>query len=250
MDLQLAGKTALVTGAASGIGRAIAIALAREGAHLALADRDLAGCEQTLVLARQAAPAVRGFARAMDVGRLLDHEALVAEACAQFGGLDLACNNAGISGELHPVAELTEAQWRQVLDVNLTGVFLGMHCQIPRMAGRGGSIVNIGSILSQVGWATAAAYVASKHGVLGLTRTAALEYAAQDVRINAIGPGFIRTPMIGEDPARLAQLATLHPMGRLGEPAEVADLVVFLGSPRARLVNGAYFAADGGFLAQ
>ena len=237
MDLQLAGKTALVTGAGSGIGRAVALAFAREGANLVLCDRDQAACEQTL--ARQA-----------DVTRMQDHEALVAEACAEFGGLDVACNNAGIAGELHPVAELTEAQWRQVLDVNLTGVFLGMHCQIPRMAGRGGSIVNIGSILSQVGWATAAAYVASKHGVLGLTRTAAIEYASQDVRINAIGPGFIRTPMIGDDPARLAQLATLHPMGRLGEPEEVADLVAYLASPRARLVNGAYFAADGGFLAQ
>lgn len=250
MDLQLAGKVALVTGAGSGIGRAIALALAREGAHLVLADRDLAGCEQTLAQARAAMPGARGLARLVDVARMQDHEALVAAAIAEFGALDVACNNAGISGELHPVAELGEAQWRQVLDVNLTGVFLGMHCQIPRMAGRGGSIVNIGSILSQVGWATAAAYVASKHGVLGLTRTAAIEYAAQDVRINAVGPGFIRTPMIGDDPARLAQLAALHPMGRLGEPAEVADLVAFLASPRARLVNGAYFAADGGFLAQ
>ena len=250
MDLQLAGKTALVTGAGSGIGRAVALAFAREGANLVLCDRDQAACEQTLAQVRATVPGARGLARQADVTRIQDHEALVAEACAEFGGLDVACNNAGIAGELHPVAELTEAQWRQVLDVNLTGVFLGMHCQIPRMAGRGGSIVNIGSILSQVGWATAAAYVASKHGVLGLTRTAAIEYASQDVRINAIGPGFIRTPMIGDDPARLAQLATLHPMGRLGEPEEVADLVAYLASPRARLVNGAYFAADGGFLAQ
>jgi NAD(P)-dependent dehydrogenase (short-subunit alcohol dehydrogenase family) len=250
MDLQLAGKVALVTGAGSGIGRAIALALAGEGAHLVLADRDLPGCEETLAQARAAVPGLRGLARQADVTRMADHQALVDAAITEFGALDVACNNAGIAGELLPVAELGEAQWRQVLDVNLTGVFLGMHCQIPRMAGRGGSIVNIGSILSQVGWATAAAYVASKHGVLGLSRTAAIEYAKQDVRINVIGPGFIRTPMIGDDPARLAQLATLHPMGRLGEPAEVADLVAYLASPRARLVNGAYFAADGGFLAQ
>ena len=250
MDLQLSGKTALVTGAASGIGRAIALAYAREGMNLVLADRDLAGCEQTLALACEAVPGLRGLARQADVARLADHEALAAAAVENFGALDVACNNAGIAGELHPVADLTEAQWRQVLDVNLTGVFLGMHCQIPRMTGRGGAIVNIASILAQVGWATAAAYTASKLGVLGLTRTATIEYAREGVRINAVGPGFVRTPMIGEDPAYLAHLATLHPMGRIGEPDEVADLVMFLSSPRARLINGAYFPADGGFLAQ
>ncbi len=250
MELELSGKTALVTGAGSGIGRAVALAFAREGANLVLGDRREASCRETLDLVRAQFPSVRGIALGADVARISDHEQMVARAQSEFGALDIACNNAGISGEMHPVGEMTPEAWRQVIDVNLTGVFLAMHCQIPAMAGRGGSIVNMSSILGQVGWANASAYTASKHGVLGLTRAAALEYARQSVRINAIGPGFIQTPMLGSDPQTLAQYAELHPIGRLGEPEEIADLVLYLSSPRASLVTGAYFAADGGFLAK
>lgn len=250
MELELKGKTAIVTGAGSGIGRAVALAFAREGANLVLADRRESACRETLELARAQYPALRGVALAADVARISDHERLVAAATGEFGGLDVACNNAGISGEMHTIGDMTPEAWREVIDVNLTGVFLAMHCQIPAMAGRGGSIVNMSSILGQVGWATAAAYTASKHGVVGLTRAAALEYARQSVRINAIGPGFIHTPMLGNDAQLLAQYADMHPIGRLGEPEEIADLVLYLSSPRSSLVTGAYFAADGGFLAK
>lgn len=250
MDLELKGKTAIVTGAGSGIGRAVALGFAREGANLVLADRRDSACRETLELAQAQTPGLRGVALAADVAKLADHERLVASAISEFGGLDVACNNAGISGEMHTVADMTPQGWREVIDINLTGVFLAMHCQIPAMAGRGGSIVNMSSILGQVGWATASAYTASKHGVIGLTRAAALEYARQSVRVNAIGPGFINTPMLGNDPQVLAQYAQMHPIGRLGEPQEIADLVLYLSSSRSSLVTGAYFAADGGFLAK
>lgn len=250
MDLELKGKTAIVTGAGSGIGRAVALAFAREGANLVLADRRESACRETLELARAATPALRGLALAADVARISDHERLVAAALAEFGGLDIACNNAGISGEMHAVGEMTPEGWREVIDVNLTGVFLAMHCQIPAMTARSGCIVNMSSILGQVGWANASAYTASKHGVLGLTKAAALEYARQSVRVNAIGPGFIHTPMLGTDEALLAQYAQMHPLGRLGEPDEIADLVLYLSSPRSSLVTGAYFVADGGYLAK
>lgn len=250
MDLELQGKTALVSGAGSGIGRAVALAFAAEGARLVLADRHEDACRATLEMARAAHPGLQGLAISADVARLADHQRLVATALSEFGSLDIACNNAGISGEMHPVAELSPEGWREVIDVNLTGVFLAMHCQIPAMAGRGGSIVNMSSILGQVGWANAAAYTASKHGVVGLTRAAALEYARAAVRVNAIGPGFIRTPMLGNDEQLLGQYAEMHPIGRLGKPEEIADLVLYLSSPRSSLVTGGYFAADGGYLAK
>lgn len=251
MDLELQGKAAIVTGAASGIGRAIALALSREGAGLVLADIDVAGCERTLALMRAARGDAKGVVVRADASQYADHEATVNAALDAFGGLDVAVNNAGIGGEANIVGELSPEGWRRVIDVNLNGVYYAMHAQLPALLARGGgAIVNIASILGQVGWRTASAYVASKHGVVGLTRTAALEYAERGIRINAVGPGFVETPILGEDPATLAHLATLHPVQRLGQPEEIGDLVAYLASARASLVTGAYYPADGGYLAQ
>lgn len=251
MDLELQGKAAIVTGAASGIGRAIALALSREGADLVLADIDVAGCERTLALMRAVRGDVQGVVIRADAGEYGDHEATVNAALDAYGGLDIAVNNAGIGGEAKITSETSPEGWRRVIDVNLNGVYYAMHAQLPALLARGGgAIVNIASILGQAGWRTASAYVASKHGVVGLTKSAALEYAERGIRINAVGPGFIETPILGEDPEALRQLAALHPVKRLGRPEEVGDLVAYLASARASLVTGAYYPVDGGYLAQ
>lgn len=250
MDLGLKGKTALVTGAGSGIGRAVALAFAAEGANVVLTDLKQEGLDETLRLMREVSSG-EGATLIADAGSPEDHQRAVDLAVERFGGLHAACNNAGIGGESNPVADLSPEGFRKVIEVNLLGVFYGMHAQIPAMLrGEGGAIVNIASILGQVGWENSSPYVSSKHGVVGLTRSAALEYARQGVRVNAVGPGFIQTPILGQDQAALDHLASLHPMGRMGQPEEVANLVVFLCSPRASLMTGGYYPADGGYLAR
>jgi NAD(P)-dependent dehydrogenase (short-subunit alcohol dehydrogenase family) len=248
----LQGKTALVSGGGSGIGRAIAQVYAREGANVVISDVDEAGAEETLRLIGDGAREAEAIFVRADSGSKEDNESLVEAAVERYGALHVACNNAGISGEITPIAEHTPEGWERVIRINLSGVFYAMRAQIPRMlAAGGGSIVNISSILGQVGSAGSSAYTAAKHGVVGLTRTAALEYSARGVRVNVVGPGYIETPMLNvlSEEAR-ATAAGLHPIGRLGTSEEVAELVLWLSSDRASFVTGAYYAVDGGYLAR
>ena len=250
--MQLREKTGIVTGAGSGIGRAIALAFAREGARLVLSDIDSEGGERVAREIRESNPEAEVVFQRADAASPEDHATLVGVAKDRFGGLQLAVNNAGIGGELNPVGDLSVDGWRKVVEINLSGVFYAMHAQIPAMLeSGGGAIVNIASILGQVGTPGAAGYVAAKHGVVGLTQTAALDYATRGVRINAIGPAYIDTPLLSAlpDDARAA-LVSLHPMGRLGRAEEVAALAVWLASEGASFVTGSYYPVDGGYLAQ
>lgn len=242
---------AIVTGAGSGIGRAIAVLYAAEGARVVVSDiSEKGGNEVVEEIKAKGGQAV--FARA-DSSKAEDNKNLVEQAVQQFGGLHLAVNNAGIGGPLGPVGEYPVDGWEKVVAINLSGVFYGLRYQIPAMlqAG-GGSIVNMASILGKVGTKGSCAYVAAKHGVVGLTETAALEYAAQNIRVNAIGPGYIVTPLIENslDEAARNALIGLHPMGRLGKAEEVANLALWLNSDKASFVTGAYYNVDGGYLAQ
>ena len=244
-------KVAIVTGAASGIGAAIALELAGRGATVIVADIDLAAAQGVADQIRAAG----GGAHALeaDVADPEANERLAAFAVETGGRLDLAVNNAGISGPTESVADYPLDGWKRVIDINLNGVFYGMKYQIAAMLrSGGGSIVNMASILGSVGWAGSPAYVAAKHALVGLTKTAAIEYAQRGVRVNAVGPGFIDTPLLADnlDAKTLAQLSSLHPVGRLGTSEEVSALTCFLLSDRASFTTGSYHLVDGGFTAR
>jgi NAD(P)-dependent dehydrogenase (short-subunit alcohol dehydrogenase family) len=176
----------------------------------------------------------------------------VKEAIEKFGRLDIAVNNAGIGGPQKQVGEYEIEEWDKVVGINLSGVFYGMRYQIPEMLKNNkGSIINVASILGSVGFAQSCAYVAAKHGVVGLTKTAALEYSAQGIRVNSVGPAFIKTPLLEDlEQELLDQLVSLHPIGRLGEPEEVAQLILWLAGEKSSFDSGAYYPLDGGYLAR
>lgn len=248
----LESKVAIVTGASSGIGRAVALAYARAKAKVVVSDMNAVGGQETVELVRKQGGEASFIAA--DVGSPQDCESLVARTVERYGRLDIACNNAGIGGDLAKTADYPLEAWERVIRINLSGVFYCMKYQIPQMlqAG-GGAIVNMASILAAVGFANAPAYTAAKHGVLGLSKTAALEYGAAGVRVNVVGPGFIHTPMIAgleSDDAALHSLVDAHPLGRLGRPEEVAELVLWLSSPASSFATGAYYPLDGGYLAR
>ncbi|NKE72672.1 glucose 1-dehydrogenase [Nitrospiraceae bacterium HYJII51-Mn-bac16s-1-B09] len=243
-------KVALVTGAGSGIGREIACHYAAAGAAVVVSDLNEKGGEETV--SKIASDGGQATFLKADSSKPAQSEALVTAAVKQYGGLHIACNNAGVGGPSAPVGEYPLDAWDKVISINLSGVFYGMRYQLPAMlASGGGAIVNIASILGQVGFRNSSAYVAAKHGVVGLTRNAALEYGTQKIRVNAVGPAFIKTPLLDEmGDEEIKALVALHPVGRLGEPAEVANLVLWLSSDKASFVTGSYYAVDGGYLAQ
>lgn len=247
-------KTALVTGAGSGIGRATALAFARLGARVVCADIDGEAGEETAGQARELG-AEAAFER-LDVTDPQAHIAVVDATCRRFGALHAAVNNAGISvgpsRSYRPVAEMDLSDWDAIMKVNVDGVFYGLRAQIPALlAAGGGAIVNVASIMGQVAQAGLGAYATSKHAVVGLTRVAALDYAAQGIRINAVGPGYVDTPMLArKDDATRAMLAARHPLGRLARPEEIAEMIVWLCGSKANFVTGAYYPVDGGYLAQ
>ncbi len=250
MDITFHGKTALVTGAGSGIGEAIALGLAASGARVVV--QDIGADAAARVTAAITAAGGKARAAVGDIADAATVERLVAEAAGWEGGLHLLVNNAGIGGPLVPTGEYPLDGWHRVIDVNLNGVFYGMRYAIPEMlkAG-GGAIVNIASILGSVGFANASAYTAAKHALLGLTRAAALEYSAKGIRVNAIGPAFIETPLLAAlPPETKAALVAAHPIGRLGRSEEVADLTQYLLSDRASFISGSYHLIDGGYCAQ
>ena len=244
------GQVVLVTGGASGIGLAVARRLAAGGAAVAIADHDEAGAKQAA--RKLAAEGARALAVPVDVTEPESVRAAVEATVDGLGGLHLAVNNAGVIGEGGNTADLDPADWRRVIATNLDGVFYSLHYELPAiLACGGGAIVNMASALSVNGFPGAAAYVSAKHGVVGLTKTAALEYAPLGVRVNAVGPGFIDTPLLSrvDDQGRRA-LAGLHAAGRLGRAEEVAELVAFLLSARASYVQGSYHLVDGAYSAR
>ncbi|MCE2488127.1 MAG: SDR family oxidoreductase [Desulfurellaceae bacterium] len=244
------GKVALVTGGGSGIGRQACLVFAREGAQVVVCDVAVEGGEETVGQIEQAGGQAT-FIRA-DVAQAAEVEALVAKTVETYGRLDCAYNNAGIAGRTARVADDSEQNWERILAINLKGVWLCLKYEIAHMLTQGGgAIVNTASDAGLIGLRRAGAYVASKHGVVGLTKTAALEYAKANIRVNAVCPGPIDTPMLREASERVIDaMATAQPNGRLGQPREIAEAAVWLCSDAASFVTGHPMPVDGGYLAQ
>jgi NAD(P)-dependent dehydrogenase (short-subunit alcohol dehydrogenase family) len=245
---ELKGKVSLVTGAGSGIGEAIARSFADAGSTVIVVDiNDVPAKEVATSIGESAHPEVADVSDPESVRDLIDR------VMNTHGRLDVAVNNAGIGGDTAPVADYPLDGWRKVIAVNLDGVFYSMRYEIPAMLkSGGGSIINMGSVLSSVGFQQSAAYVAAKHGLVGLTKTAAIEYSKDGIRVNAVGPGFIETPLLKkpESAEIVAGVKALHPIGRLGQPEEVAAVVAFLASDQASFVSGSYYTVDGAYTAQ
>ena len=253
MAEQLKGKVALVTGAGSGIGRATALAFAREGARVVASDVNSEGGVETVSKIKKAG-GESIFVHA-DVSHSAEVETLIDTAVEAYGRLDCAHNNAGIAGVSVPTHEYPEDVWDRIVDINLKGVWLCQKYEIVQMLKQGGgTIVNTASVAGLIADGAGAGYIASKHGVVGLTRKAALEYAQAGIRVNAVCPGVIRTPMMdlvfARNPEKEPQIEAAHPVGRLGEPEEVAETVVWLCSDAASFVTGHAMVVDGGYVAQ
>jgi NAD(P)-dependent dehydrogenase (short-subunit alcohol dehydrogenase family) len=246
----LENKFAIITGAGSGIGKSTAELFAKEGAKVVVSDiSEENGKRAVDEITKNGGEA---FYIKADSSKPEDNEALVKQTIERYGALDIAVNNAGIGGHLGATGEYPIDAWQKVIDINLSGVFYGLRYQIPAMLQKGGSIVNIASILGNAGTKYSPAYVAAKHGVVGLTKAAALEYAQKNIRINSVGPGYIKTPLVMNslDKAALDGLVSLHPIGRLGDADEIAEVILWLASSKSSFVTGSYFPADGGYLAQ
>jgi NAD(P)-dependent dehydrogenase (short-subunit alcohol dehydrogenase family) len=252
MRTELRGKVAIVTGGTSGIGRETAVLFAKAGAKVVVAGRREREGKETIDLLRTAGG--DGFFLKTDVSRAADLEALVLRTVEKFGRLDIAFNNAGIEGNWIPIAEQPEEDWDQTIAINLKGMWLSLKYEIQQMLkqGGGGAIVNMGSVAGLIGSAGAATYIASKHGVMGLTKAAALETAKSGIRINVVCPAVIETPMgerlFGTPDARKFALG-LHPLGRFGTPTEIAEAVLWMCSDQAAFMTGQSLVLDGGMLA-
>lgn len=251
------GKIALVTGAGAGIGRATALKLASEGAKVAVSDVNVEGCEETVAMI--SAQGGEAFHVAADVSKASDVSAMIAAVVARWGRIDCAVNNAGTEGLIAPLVDQPEDNYDHIMDVNAKGTFLCMRGEIEQMLTQGGgAIVNLASVAGLIGFPGLSPYVASKHAINGLTKNAALEYGKQGIRVNAVCPGGIDTRMLDSLAAQASgntadshqMMDPLHPIGRIGQPEEVADLIVFLCSPRASFMTGAIVPVDGGFTAQ
>lgn len=248
----LGGKVAVITGGASGIGRACALTMARSGADVSIWDIDQAAID--VVVKELEDYDYRVHSAVVDVSDAAAVEAAMDDVVKHFGHVDIAVSNAGIGGDAATSGDYTDEGWHKVISINLDGVFYTQRAAIRAMkaSGRGGAIVNMASILGAVGFATASAYTAAKHGVVGLTQAAAWEHAVDGIRVNAVGPGFIRTPLLDKnlDQPTLDFLAGQHALQRLGEPDEVAELVAWLASDGASFATGTYYPIDGGYLAK
>jgi NAD(P)-dependent dehydrogenase (short-subunit alcohol dehydrogenase family) len=245
------GEVALVTGGSSGIGRATALAFAAQGAKVVVASRRSEESAETVSLI-QAAGGDAVFVRT-DVTKAAEVEALVAQTIQRYGALNFAFNNAGIEGDAFvPLAKYSETTWDNVIDINLKGVFLCMKYELPHIIEAKGSIVNMASVAGLSGGRLGSAYYASKHGIVGLTKAAAIEYADKGIRINAVAPGVIHTAMAERgffhDAALTARVTAMHPLGRVGKPEEVANAVIWLCSKGASFTTGHTLPVDGGFL--